>query len=748
MKQKTFALRHLTFAVIGTMTATVAMANTAESGPTVDLGREVITIDRQGTKVKTNVVTLQEKDESTATGLRELLKSEPAIDFSGGNGTSSYLTIRGMGQNSVDVKVDNAYSDSQILYHQGRHMLDPSLVKIVSVQKGAGSASAGIGATNGAIVAKTLDAHDLLKDSDKDWGVKVNAGYSSNDEHSYGVTGFGKADNFDFLVSYNEASQDNYKPGKKTGQKDSATAPGKYRSPYTASTNPAPASECAYRTKKDGTITDTFCKDPNHPSDEVAFQAMDKESYLIKAGYNLGEHRFVLSHFNTTNKGMRNVREEFDWVVIPGELDTSTKVKLDKEGNPKAGAINYGGHRKLSMQNTNLEYKGKAGLLGEAEANVYFMKNERKSGNDKFSGYAGNVDAPNDTSVKTTGANLGFDKYINDDTLFKYGANYRHQETTPNRAHNDKLQTTEKDDIGVYGEIIGNIGNFTLTGGMRYDHFDYTSVSGKKVSDGAFNPSVGIIWQATPDLSFNAVHNYATRSPRLVDALLSSGSRAADIADGTKAEQAKNTEIGFNYNNGNLSVDGTYFWQEVDNLLTSGTRHRLGDKHNTIFNVGFAKNKGYEINTRYRWNGLTARLGVAESDPEYHSGNNAEGNPIRFDNREFGSTIGRTWTAGLAYRFANPNLEIGVNHRKVDDVKGQSAYMTPISGSRGNNLNLIKYGYDVTDIYANWKPFNNDKLNVNFAVNNVGDEFYYSHSAINGLPGAGREYRVGVNFTY
>ncbi|MCP3898033.1 MAG: TonB-dependent receptor, partial [Moraxella sp.] len=95
------------------------------------------------------------------------------------------------------------------------------------------------------------------------------------------------------------------------------------------------------------------------------------------------------------------------------------------------------------------------------------------------------------------------------------------------------------------------------------------------------------------------------------------------------------------------------------------------------------------------------------------------------------------------YRFANPNLEIGVNHRKVDDVKG-----TPISGSLGNNLNLIKYGYDVTDIYANWKPFNNDKLNVNFAVNNVGDEFYYSHSAINGLPGAGREYRVGVNFTY
>ncbi len=709
----------LVVAVLGALSVQAAMA---QDEPEVTLDTLNVTVDRQGAKVKTNVVTLQEKDESTATGLRELLKSEPAIDFSGGNGTSSYLTIRGMGQNSIDVKVDNAYSDSQILYHQGRHMLDPSLVKIVSVQKGAGSASAGIGATNGAIVAKTVDAQDLLKHTDKDWGVKVNAGYSSNDEHSYGVTGFGKADNFDFLVSYNEASQDNYKPGKKTGQKDSATAPGKYFSSWTATGDTA--TDCATQRGQ------TLCKDPNHPSDEVAFQAMDKESYLLKAGYNLGDNRFVLSHFNTTNKGVRNVREEFEWVIMA------------------PGTINYGGYRELSMQNTNLEYTGNAGLLGKAEANVYYMKNERESGDDKFSGYAGNVLGSNTTSVKTTGANLGFDKYVNDDTLFKYGVNYRHQETTPNRSNNGAEQTTEKDDIGVYGEIIGNIGNFTLTGGMRYDHFDYTSVSGKKVSDGALNPSMGIIWQATPALSFNAVHNYATRSPRLVDALLSSGSRAADIADGTKAEQAKNTEVGFNYNNGNFSVDGTYFWQEIDNLLTSGARHRPGDKHNTIFNVGFAKNKGYEINTRYRWNGFIARLGVAESNPEYYSGNNAEGDPIRFDNREFGSTIGRTWTAGLAYRFANPNLEIGVNHRKVDDVKGQSAYMTPISGSRGNNLNLIKYGYDVTDIYANWKPFNNDKLNVNFAVNNVGDEFYYSHSAINGLPGAGREYRVGVNFTY
>jgi len=109
-----------------------------EAKESVTLDTVTVKGDRQGSKIKTNIVTLQQKDENTATDLRGLLKDEPAIDFGGGNGSSQFLTLRGMGQNSVDIKVDNAYSDSQMLYHQGRFIIDPALVKIVSVQKGAG----------------------------------------------------------------------------------------------------------------------------------------------------------------------------------------------------------------------------------------------------------------------------------------------------------------------------------------------------------------------------------------------------------------------------------------------------------------------------------------------------------------------------------------------------------------------------------------------------------------------------------
>ena len=301
----------------------------ALAADTANLGTLQATIDRQGTKVKSNVVTFQDQQESTDNDLRGLLREEPAIAIGGGNGTSQFFYVRGMGQNSVDVKVDNAYSDSQIHYHQGRFMLDPALVKIVSVQKGAGAASAGIGATNGAIVAKTLDAQELLKDSTNDYGVRVNAGYASNDGYSYGASVFGKADNLDLLISGNRIHDNNYVGG--SGYKN---------------------------LRGDNVVTSS---------------ALDKQSYLVKGGVNFANHRLVASYLQETHEGDRPVREEFDFANVPL---TATKLtpeqialgyRLQKEGNETYvldangnkianTARNAGSQKKMRKDITNLEY--------------------------------------------------------------------------------------------------------------------------------------------------------------------------------------------------------------------------------------------------------------------------------------------------------------------------------------------------------------------------------------------------------
>lgn len=710
---KSFKLLPLSSAVLSALFAGSALAQTA-SNDTAVLDTVVVT-DNQGLKVKSNVVTTQVKDESVETDLRGLFKNEPSISMGGGNGTSTFLYLRGMGQNSIDVKVDNAYSDGQIHYHQSRHMLDPALVKVVAVQKGAGSASAGIGQTNGAIVAKTIDAEDLLKNSgNENIGAKLNAGYSTNDGHNYGVSAFGKTGIFDFVAALNVVNENDYKAGKG----------------YTNAIN---------------------------GSNRVLFSALDKESYLVKLGVNLEKHRFVLSHMHEQHQGIRAIREEFS-------------VDSLNAGGPLQGTSLVGQaprERKMSVSNTNFEWKAKdLGFIQEANANVYYLVHGRWSADDSKNAYAGGhpnnpslsrnpEGQPTKTTINTIGANLNLDSYLGDNFLLKYGVNYRHQEVKPNTYFRPNMVNQEKRDVGVYVEgITGIIDKVTLTTGLRYDHFNFKGMDGKKASDGAFNPSVSLIYEPIQYLNFSTSHNYATRSPRMADAILSQGNRGiVSIGQDTKAEKARNTEIGFNYDNGTFAFEGSYFWQHIkDALVRSDARaaaHACNSPTDTCYseyiNGGIIKNKGYELATSLRHMGFTARVGVSHSQPRFY-GSKFKADP------DYAAVIGRTWTASLSYLFEKANLEVGVHHRQIEKVKKEDNLL--IINDTVGPATSNKQGYGVTDLTANWKPFGSNKMNVNFAMNNVGNKKYYSHaqrggrSGIAGFYAAGREYRVGVNYTF
>lgn len=696
-----FKLLPVSAAVLSVLAAN-AFAETASTDVAV---LDTVTVtDNQGLKVQTNVVTTQKKDESTQTDLRGLLKDEPAISLGGGNGTSQFLYIRGMGQNSIDVKVDNTYSDSQIHYHQGRHMLDPALVGTVTVQKGAGSASAGIGQTNGAIIAKTVDALDLLKNSDKNFGAKLGTGISTNHAHNFNAAVYGKGEIFDVLVSGSLVRDRNYKGGK-----DYVNHFGTNRVPYSA---------------------------------------LDKSSFLAKLGATLGEHRFVLSHSNERNEGERLVREEFDTAPVGTK---GSRVTLDRQAPA---------NRRMTVQRTNLEWTGKnLGFAQEATANVYQLVQGRWSENDKGNGYAGGIDGPTKLKTVTHGANVNFDSAVHENVLLKYGVNYRHQEVKPHIKLNPNVVNQEKTDTGLYVEAItAPMDKVTFTTGVRYDHFDFKAMDGKKRSDGTFNPSVGIIYEPIQHLSLSASHNYATRSPRMHDAIMSHGARGmVTIGDNTKAERARNTEIGFNYNDGTFSFDGSYFWQHIkDALGTTNGRDNHGNAAQQIVNAGKIKNRGYELNAGYHNGGFTARIGVAHSKPRFYSPtiwevnrqtSKLEEKPLLSTNPEYASAIGRTWTASVSYRFEQPNIEVGVHHRIVEKVKPEDNYFVT-GGTLQTNTGTGKKGYNVTDITLNWKPFNDDSVNVNFAVDNVANKLYNAHGQRGNFPARGREFRAGVNYTF
>ena len=672
-----FTKTKLAVAVLATFSSIAYASDTAQ----LDVIKVVT--ENTGAKSKTNVVTLKDLKKNTNEDLRGVLSAEPAINFGGGTGgTSQWVTIRGMGQDQIDFKVDNTSSDTPVFHHQSRFMLDPSLIKKIDVRKGAGSASAGIGATSGSIEATTVDAKDLLGEG-QDIGFKLNAGVSSNRGHSQGASVYGKAGGFDALLSGNWKTNENYKGGK------------------------------GYRNFEGSNV--------------VKNSALGQRGLLAKLGYDFNENqRVVISHRQERYHGERALREEFDFSQSSKVDANGAVVSNDSNNNPR--------YRVTTQDTTNLEWQGKnMGFITEAKANVYSIEVARKEPSENSK-----------TRVSTHGANLNLDSAIGENHWLKYGVNYRHQEAKPNaieafakNRRTQKVEATgvtnrqEKTDTGVYLEGIWGLGSVTLTTGARYDHFKFRANTGKEVSHGSFSPSAGLIWQATDDLSFNTNLNFASRSPRLFEAMLS-GNTKRDVADHLRAEKARNTEIGFNYDvNDNVSLNGSYFWQKVKDA------HAIKD--NTIINAALLRNQGYELGAAYKQGGFKFRLGVAESKPETFTFNNAS-----LDNAVFAVATGRTWTSEISYRFENPSLEIGWKGRFVEGENG-----TPSRGSSSNNAAIKQAGYGGNDFFASWDA--NQNLTLNFAVNNAFNKNYKSHSQRaggNSLAGAGRDFRLSMNYTF
>ena len=252
-------------------------AHAQSAAPTETQLQTIYAIEKAASS--TEKVNFKALEESTANEMKEVLSAEPSINFGGGNGTSQWVTIRGMGQDQIDIKVDNTYSDTQMFHHNGRFLLDPALIKDIEVQKGTGSASAGIGATSGAIVARTASAKDLLRPG-QTLGFKVNGGFSSNKGRGAGVAAYGQFGALDALVNANWTKEENYKSGGSAKR-------------------------------------------------EVQNSALGQRGLLAKFGYALDEqNRIELSHRQEKTHGVRALREEFDFSQDNNEANNAPRYRI------------------------------------------------------------------------------------------------------------------------------------------------------------------------------------------------------------------------------------------------------------------------------------------------------------------------------------------------------------------------------------------------------------------------------------
>ncbi|MDO4626891.1 MAG: TonB-dependent receptor [Pasteurellaceae bacterium] len=187
-------------------------AHQASAESTEQLAPIVIT----GNAVPT-IITDKQLDQRVATDLKQAMKNQVGLTSSGGNGVAQFYSIRGIGEDKITLDVDGATNTSSILHHQGKFMLDPTLVKVIDIEKGAGSASAGIGALGGVIRITTLDAKDLLREN-QSIGLKIGATASSNRGYGTNIATYANQNGFDALFAGHFLRNGDYKDGNDNKQ--------------------------------------------------------------------------------------------------------------------------------------------------------------------------------------------------------------------------------------------------------------------------------------------------------------------------------------------------------------------------------------------------------------------------------------------------------------------------------------------------------------------------------------------------
>lgn len=146
-------------------------------------------------KVKITAKDLERKNPSN---LQDVFRDEPSVKVGSSLPMSQKVYVNGIEETNLAVSIDGSRQNNKVFHHNATTLIDPALLKAVSVDEGVAPADAGPGALGGAIAYETKDARDLL-DGDG-FGGFVNSTYNSNGGvFGTGVSAYGLHQGFEYL---------------------------------------------------------------------------------------------------------------------------------------------------------------------------------------------------------------------------------------------------------------------------------------------------------------------------------------------------------------------------------------------------------------------------------------------------------------------------------------------------------------------------------------------------------------------
>ncbi|RPE29717.1 outer membrane receptor for ferrienterochelin and colicins [Acinetobacter sp. BIGb0102] len=324
--------------------------------------------------------------------------------------------------------------------------------------------------------------------------------------------------------------------------------------------------------------------------------------------------------------------------------------------------------------------------------------------------------------------------------------------------------TFKKDSFSVYAEdewrILDKLG-FTF-GGRYEDHSGF---------GGQFSPRAYLVWNANDELTFKGGVSTGYKAPSAKDlhnGVISVGNQGGTFNVGSpnlKPEESTNYELGFNYNNGNLDLTTTAFFNKIKNLITEGPEllncfsatnpnqlgcvsygsHITQDTFSQKINADEAETKGVELSLKYsiipEWD-IKAAYTYMES--EITKGKNKGSYLSNVPKNAFNMT---------STFHINDAFDVWLQHEYKSDRKRYNTEQTAGDAAIIYNAtnNKLK-GYNLFNLGASYSV--NDQLRFNGSVNNLLDKDFSSNGSYidaNGNPASYYDYMQissGMSGTY
>lgn len=155
----------------------------------------------------------EEMDRKKPSDLQEVFAGEPQVAIGGAIPSTQKIYVNGVDENNLAVTVDGSRQNNKVFHHNGTYLLDPALLKAVTVQAGVAPADAGPGALGGSMGFETKDAVDLLEPGDNFGGFVTGTWDTNSETYTTGLSAYGMQDGFEYLGYINYSNGGNYEAG-------------------------------------------------------------------------------------------------------------------------------------------------------------------------------------------------------------------------------------------------------------------------------------------------------------------------------------------------------------------------------------------------------------------------------------------------------------------------------------------------------------------------------------------------------